>query len=58
METFKQHAASFKEDWFKHLGRPPVEQDIENEFWNNVDPNGNSVEVEYGADLHSSRYGR
>ena len=35
-----------------------IEDHMEREFWRLVECQTETVEVEYGADLHSSKYGR
>ena len=62
LTTFMHKAKAFKSDWFK--GR--IDEDmslaaeniVEEEFWRIVDSPFDSVQVEYGADLHSTEHGR
>jgi hypothetical protein len=44
-----------QEGWEEQL---EIEDHIEREFWKLVQSQTEVVEVEYGADLHSSKYGR
>jgi histone demethylase JARID1 len=41
------------------FGRTVVsEDDVEREFWRLTESNSDTVEVEYGADVHSTTHGR
>ena len=57
---FKQEWFSSKSGWPKdEQGKPIItEEDVEKEFWRLVESPYDEVEVEYGADLHSSHHGR
>ncbi len=66
LQQFQQKAANFKEDYFKdrlpfdpvlNCPRPVTEDDIEREFWRLVASLEETVEVEYGADIHSTTHG-
>jgi len=43
------------EDWVKELA---IEEHLEREFWRLIEKPQEDVEVEYGADLHTSTCGR
>jgi hypothetical protein len=64
---FKQRADQFKQRWFNNKWTPELavngkasitEAEVEKEYWRLVNSPFESVEVEYGADLHSSQHGR
>lgn len=66
LRTFQQKAAEFKENYFStrlprdetlNCSRPVTEDDIEREFWRLVASLEETVEVEYGADIHSTIHG-
>lgn len=66
LKQFQTKANDFKENYFKgktaydpvHNGPVPVtEDDVEKEFWRLVINPDESVEVEYGADLHGPVHG-
>ncbi|KAL1901618.1 hypothetical protein Cpir12675_000308 [Ceratocystis pirilliformis] len=66
LKQFQQKAADFKQGYFEkkmpidlHLGcaRPVTEEDVENEFWRLVADIEETVEVEYGADIHCTTHG-
>ena len=41
------------------FGRVPVtEDDVEREFWRLTESQTETVEIEYGADVHSTTHGR
>ena len=35
-----------------------TEMDVENEFWRLIQSSSETVEIEYGADVHSTTHGR
>lgn len=66
MKQFQEKAADFKEAYFRDrlpcdpvLGTPQAvtEDDVEREFWRLVASLEETVEVEYGADIHSTTHG-
>ncbi|KAI9598108.1 JmjC domain, hydroxylase-domain-containing protein [Syncephalis fuscata] len=66
LHDFKQRADEFKRRWFNQkwsselavTGQSSItETDVEKEYWRLVNSPFESVEVEYGADLHSSQHG-
>ncbi|KAK5106059.1 hypothetical protein LTS08_000175 [Lithohypha guttulata] len=65
LRSFQEKANSFKENYFAarlppdHNGQlhPPTEDEVEREFWRLVEDVTESVEVEYGADIHSTTHG-
>ena len=66
MKQFQEKAADFKEGYFQNkmpfdpvlnCPRPVTEDDIEREFWRLVASLEETVEVEYGADIHSTTHG-
>lgn len=66
LKQFQERAYWFKENHFRSrtpfdpiLDRPraPTEPDIEKEFWRLVSSLTETVEVEYGADIHSTTHG-
>lgn len=64
---FLRKANEFKQNHFANLPRQYTpfnehkrtldEQDVEREFWRLVDDHTDTVEVEYGADIHSTTHG-
>jgi len=66
LRTFQEKANSFKEQYFAsrlppdpsgHGPRYPTEEEVEKEFWRLVEDLTDTVEVEYGADIHSTTHG-
>ncbi|EHK97813.1 putative Lid2 complex component lid2 [Glarea lozoyensis 74030] len=66
LKQFQEKAADFKEGYFQNkmpfdpvlnCSRPVTEDDIEREFWRLVASLEETVEVEYGADIHSTTHG-
>jgi histone demethylase JARID1 len=66
LRQFQDKAADFKEGYFQNkmpfdpvlnCPRPVTEDDIEREFWRLVASLEETVEVEYGADIHSTTHG-
>ena len=66
LSSFQEKANAFKEHYFgarmppDQLGqqpRRPTEEEVEREFWRLVEDISESVEVEYGADIHSTTHG-
>ncbi|KAI1000229.1 Lid2 complex component [Podosphaera aphanis] len=66
LKQFQEKAADFKESYFQNkmpfdpvfnCSRPVTEDDIEREFWRLVASLEETVEVEYGADIHSTTHG-
>ena len=61
LSSFQQKCNGFKKSWFEKSGltdcRVP-EDTVEREFWRLVENAYETVEVEYGADLHSTQHGR
>ena len=66
LKQFQEKARAFKEEYFQSKtpfdpitgkGRPVTEDDIEREFWRLVESLTETVEVEYGADIHSTTHG-
>ncbi|OBT78700.1 hypothetical protein VF21_02235 [Pseudogymnoascus sp. 05NY08] len=66
LKQFHDKAADFKEGYFQNrlpfdpvlnCPRPVTEDDIEREFWRLVASLEETVEVEYGADIHSTTHG-
>lgn len=65
LRTFQEKANTFKENYFSQRfppdqhGQPrfPTEEEVEREFWRLVEDITESVEVEYGADIHSTTHG-
>lgn len=66
LKQFQEKAADFKEGYFQNkmpfdpvlnCARPVTEDDIEREFWRLVASLEETVEVEYGADIHSTTHG-
>ena len=64
---FQAKANEFKTQHFRSLPKPfnpltetkthPEEEDVEREFWRLVEDSNVQVEVEYGADIHSTTHG-
>jgi histone demethylase JARID1 len=66
LKQFQERAKSFKDTYFANrtpfdavLGvrRAPTEEDVEKEFWRLTESVTETVEVEYGADIHSTTHG-
>lgn len=66
LRQFQQKAADFKAGYFEkkipfdpssHGPRPITEEDVEKEFWRLVTDIEETVEVEYGADIHCTTHG-
>ena len=66
LKQFQQKANDFKQGYFEQkmpfdhtlkCHRPVTEEDIENEFWRLVADLEETVEVEYGADIHCTTHG-
>jgi histone demethylase JARID1 len=66
LKQFQEKAADFKEGYFQNkmpfdpvlnCTRPVTEDDVEREFWRLVASLEETVEVEYGADIHSTTHG-
>lgn len=67
LASFLRKANEFKQIHFANLPRQYTpfkdgkhtleEQDVEREFWRLVDDHTDTVEVEYGADIHSTTHG-
>ena len=66
LRQFQEKANNFKDNYFSGKmpfdpifnGRRPVsEDDVEREFWRLVESVHETVEVEYGADIHSTTHG-
>jgi hypothetical protein len=61
LSSFQQKCNTFKKEYFEKQGfvdgKAP-EDAVEREFWRLVESTFETVEVEYGADLHSSQHGR
>ena len=66
LKHFQEKANNFKEHYFgtrmpfdpvTNTQRRPTEDDVEREFWRLVEDVTESVEVEYGADIHSTTHG-
>ncbi|KAF6807177.1 PLU-1-like protein [Colletotrichum sojae] len=66
LKQFQQKAADFKQGYFEkkmpfdpvlNCHRPITEEDVENEFWRLVADIEETVEVEYGADIHCTTHG-
>ena len=66
LKHFQEKANNFKEHYFgsrmpfdpiTNAQRRPSEDDVEREFWRLVEDITESVEVEYGADIHSTTHG-
>ncbi|KAK2056354.1 PLU-1-like protein [Colletotrichum caudatum] len=66
LKQFQQKAADFKQGYFEkkmpfdpvlNCHRPVTEEDVETEFWRLVADIEETVEVEYGADIHCTTHG-
>jgi len=66
LKHFQEKANNFKEHYFatrmpfdpvSNTPKRPTEDDVEREFWRLVEDITESVEVEYGADIHSTTHG-
>ncbi|EHK20007.1 uncharacterized protein TRIVIDRAFT_47924 [Trichoderma virens Gv29-8] len=66
LKQFQQKANDFKQGYFEqkmpfdetlHCHRPVTEEDVESEFWRLVADLEETVEVEYGADIHCTTHG-
>ncbi|GAP93041.1 putative PLU-1-like protein [Rosellinia necatrix] len=66
LKQFQEKAAEFKQSYFENrmpfdpvlnCARPVTEDDIEREFWKLVANIEETVEVEYGADIHCTTHG-
>ncbi|CRK28746.1 hypothetical protein BN1708_004729 [Verticillium longisporum] len=66
LRQFQQKAADFKQGFFERkmpydsvlkCHRPVTEEDVETEFWRLVADMEETVEVEYGADIHCTTHG-
>ncbi|KAF8977172.1 hypothetical protein BGZ46_007589, partial [Entomortierella lignicola] len=60
LSSFQQKCNNFKKSWFEKSGFKDgsVPEDVvEKEFWRLVENAYETVEVEYGADLHSTQHG-
>ncbi|KAL8664558.1 MAG: hypothetical protein Q9202_002967 [Teloschistes flavicans] len=66
LKQFQEKARLFKESYFgprmqfdpvMDSKRPVTEDDVEREFWRLVESITETVEVEYGADIHSTTHG-
>ncbi|KAM4066559.1 PLU-1-like protein [Hirsutella rhossiliensis] len=66
LKQFQQKANDFKQGYFENkmpfdhalnCHRPVTEQDVETEFWRLVADLEETVEVEYGADIHCTTHG-
>lgn len=66
LKQFQQKANDFKQGYFENkmpydsalkCHRPVTEEDVENEFWRLVADLEETVEVEYGADIHCTTHG-
>lgn len=66
LRQFQEKANNFKENYFqskmpfdpvKGKARAATEDDVEREFWRLVESVHETVEVEYGADIHSTTHG-
>ena len=66
LKQFQEKAQQFKDNYFGpkmpfdpvlNANRPVTEDDVEREFWRLVESITETVEVEYGADIHSTTHG-
>ncbi|KAK9768946.1 putative Lid2 complex component lid2 [Seiridium cardinale] len=66
LKLFQEKAADFKQGYFENrmpfdpvlnCPRPVTEDDVEREFWRLVTSIEETVEVEYGADIHCTTHG-
>lgn len=59
LSEFQEYADTFKKRHFKKLGETQVDEyNVEREFWRLTGCYFGDLDVEYGADLHSSTHGR
>ncbi|KAI1314367.1 hypothetical protein EDD11_002232 [Mortierella claussenii] len=60
LSSFQQKCSTFKREYFEKMGyadgKAPEDM-IEREFWRQIENAFETVEIEYGADLHSSQHG-
>ena len=66
LKSFQQKANDFKQGYFENkmpfdhalnCHRPVTEEDVETEFWRLVTDLEETIEVEYGADIHCTTHG-
>src|SRR4051794_20602943 len=66
LRQFQEKANNFKDNYFKgkmpfdpifNGTKPATEEDVEREFWRLVESVHETIEVEYGADIHSTTHG-
>lgn len=66
LKQFQERAHSFKQSHFSNkmpfdpttnAPKPVTEDDVEHEFWRSVENLTETIEVEYGADIHSTTHG-
>jgi histone demethylase JARID1 len=66
LKQFQERAHSFKQSHFANkmpfdpvtnAPKPVTEDDVEHEFWRSVENLAETIEVEYGADIHSTTHG-
>ena len=66
LKQFQEKARHFKDNYFaskipfdsiSNTRRPVTEEDVEKEFWRLTESLTETVEVEYGADIHSTTHG-
>ncbi|KAK9457741.1 PLU-1-like protein-domain-containing protein [Dipodascopsis uninucleata] len=58
LKQFQDKANRFKQEHFAHMKSSSITEDtIEKEFWRLVESVDETVEVEYGADIHSTIHG-
>ncbi|KAK4446615.1 Lid2 complex component lid2 [Podospora aff. communis PSN243] len=66
LKQFQEKAAAFKQNYFENKMpydpilnclRPVTEDDVEQEFWRLVADIEETIEVEYGADIHCTTHG-
>lgn len=66
LRQFQEKARHFKESYFEpkmqydpitNAKKAVIEDDVEREFWRLVESPSEEVEVEYGADIHSTTHG-
>ncbi|KAF1935845.1 PLU-1-domain-containing protein [Clathrospora elynae] len=66
LKQFQERAHHFKQSHFANkmpfdpitnAPKPVTEEDVEREFWHSVGNVSDTVEVEYGADIHSTTHG-
>lgn len=60
LTNFLTKSTEFRNNWFSnHIRNKTLNEDvIEKEYWNIVETSYKNVQVEYGADLHSTEHGR